>query len=143
MPFYLAPWDGTGTEDDPFHPRGVDGGDWAAVDLRPDASRGDGWCLLWSRAAVQGDGLIQLPNVNADQPDLDRELPTQRADEAADALGLDRARVRGRSTRSLIAGALTDLAEELGVNPARAERDGVRRIRMGGAGVVWDEERDG
>lgn len=51
MPYYLAPYIGTGTVLDPFRPRGSDDPTWSAVDLRPDSSRLDGGglnaCLLW------------------------------------------------------------------------------------------------
>lgn len=144
MPYYLAPVVGSGTNDDPFRPQGSDGASkWAAVDLRADATQAAGHVLLWTKEGITGDGLIQLPDTNADQPDLDRELPRSRADQVADALGVAKGKMRGRSTRTLIAGALTDLAADLGINEVRAELDGVRRIRMGPAGVVWDEERDG
>lgn len=143
MPYYLAPWE-FDPDEGAFVPQGARGAsEWAAIDLRSDATVVDGYCLLWSKTGVQGDGLIQLPDVNADTPDLDRELPNQRADEAADALGVGKGKVRGRSTRSLISGSLTDLAADLGLNEVQPERDGVRRIHMGGAGVVWDEGRDG
>lgn len=143
MPYYLAPWE-FDSDEGAFVPQGASGASvWAAVDLRSDATVADGYCLLWSKTGLTGDGLIQLPDVNADQPDLDRELPRSRADEVAAALGVAKGKMRGRSTRTLIAGALTDLASDLGINEVRPDRDGVRRIRMGGAGVVWDEGRDG
>lgn len=141
MPFYLAPWEGAGTTPDPFRPQGADG-QWAAVDLRSDATLVDGYCLLWSKTGLTGDGLIQLPDANADNPDLDKTMPDSASDECADALGIARSKVRGRSTRSFIGGAVTDLAADIGIPELRAELDGVRRVRMGAAGVVWDEERD-
>lgn len=143
MPYYLAPWEHD-PDQDAFVPQGAsDASAWAAVDLRSDATVVDGHCLLWAKEGVTGDGLIQLPDANASNPDLDETLPDSKADECADALGLASSKVRGRSTRGLVKGCLTDLAADLGVNEVRAERDGVRRVHMGGAGVVWDEERDG
>ena len=51
MPYYLAPYIGSGGADDPFRPRGSDDPTWAAIDLRPDVTRLDGGglnaCLLW------------------------------------------------------------------------------------------------
>ena len=51
MAFYLAPYIGAGTRDDPFRPRGSDQPGWSAIDLRPDPSRLDGGglsaCLLF------------------------------------------------------------------------------------------------
>lgn len=144
MPYYLATWEGSGTDEDGFVPQGsADATNWAAVDLRPDATVSSGRCLLWTDKGVTGADLIQLPDANADNPDIDAKMPDSVADDVANALGIASSKVRGRSTRSLVGGALTDLAADIGVKELRAERDGVRRVRMGGAGLVWDEERDG
>ena len=44
---YLAPYVGTGTEDDPFRPKGVDGlKTWTAIDLRADCTQAAGFALL-------------------------------------------------------------------------------------------------
>lgn len=144
MPFYLAPFEGSGIVDDPYRPQGVDGAsEWAAVDLRANATLPDGYCLLWTKEGITGPDVIRLPDDNASNPDLDQTMPDSKSDEVASALDLVNSKVRGRSTRTLISGSLTDLAADLAINEVRAERDGVRRIRMGGAGVVWEEERDG
>lgn len=51
MPYYLAPYRGAGTREDPFRPRGSDQPGWMAIDLRPDPSRLDGGglnaCILY------------------------------------------------------------------------------------------------
>lgn len=46
MPFYLAPYIGAGTIDDPFRPRGSDQLGWHAIDVRPDGG-----------ATLEGGGL--------------------------------------------------------------------------------------
>lgn len=143
MPWYLAPFDGDGTEA-PFRPRGTDGiSGWAAVDLRADSTQQSGRCLLWTSQGVTGDGLVQLPEPNTADPDPGVTLPDSVADNVASALGLANSKIRGRSSRTLIAGVVTDLAADLGIKEVAPEADGVRRVRMGDAGVVWDEERDG
>ena len=46
MPFYyLTPYVGTGTNEDPFTPKGASGA-WSAIDLRPDCSVATGYALL-------------------------------------------------------------------------------------------------
>lgn len=47
MPYYLAPYKGSGTTPDPFRPEGSDQPGWSAIDLRPDASVITGRCLLY------------------------------------------------------------------------------------------------
>jgi hypothetical protein len=63
MPYYLAPYVGTGTALDPFRPRGSEQPGWSAIDLRPDSSRLDGGglnaCLLHLLVA-NPDPLLQL-----------------------------------------------------------------------------------
>lgn len=143
MPYYLATWE-FDSEEGSFVPQGARGAsEWAAIDLRSDATSSFGRCLLWTKEGITGSDLIQLPDANANNPNLDQTMPNNKADEVANALGLTNDKARGRSTRSLIKGSLTDLAADLGINEVQPERDGVRRIHMGGAGVVWDEGRDG
>lgn len=52
MPYYLAPYIGSGTADDPCRPRGFEQGQWAAIDLRPNGGAtldggGLNACLLY------------------------------------------------------------------------------------------------
>lgn len=70
--YYLARWSGAGTEADPYRPDLPLTGAWQAVDLRPDATVPDGWCVVWtadpqiglpSTATELGDGTFAaLPN---------------------------------------------------------------------------------
>lgn len=47
MHYYLSTWVGTGTTEDPFRPAvAAEGVDWWVIDLRPDASRVEGRCLV-------------------------------------------------------------------------------------------------
>lgn len=46
MPYYLAPYIGSGRSSDAFRPRGSDQPGWSAIDLRPDGSIIAGRCLL-------------------------------------------------------------------------------------------------
>lgn len=46
MGVYLVPYIGAGTRKDMFRPRGVDGASYAVLDLRPDASKVDGYGLV-------------------------------------------------------------------------------------------------
>src|SRR3989337_877625 len=65
---YLAPYVGTGTEDDPFRPKGVDGlKTWTAIDLRADCTQAAGFALL----------AVETPNPSigpylGDDPDAER-----------------------------------------------------------------------
>ena len=43
---YLVPYVGTGTDRDPFRPDVEPGSPWAAIDVRPDVTRRDGWGLV-------------------------------------------------------------------------------------------------
>lgn len=47
MPYYLAPYVGSGTYKDPYVPRGADQPGWAAIDLRPDCTVLDGFALMF------------------------------------------------------------------------------------------------
>jgi len=51
MPYYIAPYVGAGTWDEPFVPRGSTQPGWRAIDLRPDSSRSGGGglnaCILY------------------------------------------------------------------------------------------------
>lgn len=136
MPFYLSAWEGSGTAEDGFTPQGASQASaWAAADLRPDSTSGSGRCLLWTDVDVTGTGLIELPA-------LDTELSTPQANAVSNALGIARGRIVGHTTRTLAGALLTAMAADLGIPELRGGRDGVRRVRMGLAGVVWDEERD-
>ena len=128
MPFYLAPYIGAGTRDDPFRPRGSDQPGWSAIDLRPDASRLDGGGLSAC--------LLYLP-----QPSLDSRL---------DLVALDPADTIGSVLRSTLVSRLKlidtplssrwdDLAMELllgpppgGWNALRASMNGSYEIYLGG-----------
>ena len=52
MRFGLTTWIGDGTEGNEYRPAGVDGSRWAVIDLRPDVTVAEGFCLY----AVEGDG---------------------------------------------------------------------------------------
>jgi hypothetical protein len=52
MPYYLTPYTGAGTHDNPFRPSGSDQAGWSAIDLRADKGvtldgGGFGYALLW------------------------------------------------------------------------------------------------
>lgn len=47
MAVYLLPWAGTGTEPDPYVPRGIDqNATWSCIDLRPDSTAPTGFALV-------------------------------------------------------------------------------------------------
>ena len=64
MPYYIAPYIGSGTDLDPFRPRGSDDPTWSAIDLRPDPTRLDGGglnaCLLWVFTPSSDPALFRL-----------------------------------------------------------------------------------
>lgn len=60
MPYYLAPYKGTGTHADPFRPEGSDQPGWSAIDLRPDGSVITGRCLLYLPVADANPRLRKL-----------------------------------------------------------------------------------
>ena len=72
MPYYLAPYVGSGTDSDPFRPRrsgDVEQVGWSAIDLRPDSSVASGpsnVCLLWLPSGAFVDGALKKV---ADTPD--------------------------------------------------------------------------
>ena len=71
MPYYLAPYIGSGTRQDPFRPLGSDQPGWSAVDLRPDggATLGGGGlnaCLLYLPVADARPQLRQIGLAKAD-----------------------------------------------------------------------------
>ena len=67
MPYYLAPYMGTGTDDDPFRPRSSDQSGWSAIDLRPNAGIIDGWCFLFLPAHDPDHDLILLAGTKGDR----------------------------------------------------------------------------
>lgn len=135
MPFYLSFWEADPDGEVDWVPQGArQTSTWAAVDLRPRGTEG-GRCLLWTDVAVVGPDLVELP-------DLDAGLSNQQAKAVSDALGVANGKIRGHTTRTLTGAVLTDLAADLGVPELPPESDGVRRVRIGGAGAVWDEGRD-
>ena len=72
MPYYLAPYIGTGQSGDPFRPRGSDQSGWSAIDLRPDGGAtldggGLNACLL--HLPIH-DSDAQLGHVALDQADM-------------------------------------------------------------------------
>jgi len=61
--FYLAPYVGSGTDEDPFKPACfVDRADAAAIDLRPDATQVDGYALCASSVISAQAKVISLGN---------------------------------------------------------------------------------
>lgn len=56
MPYYLAPYVGSGVKGDPYRPRGADGQEFSSLDLRP----GRDVALLWTPAPVTDAQLITL-----------------------------------------------------------------------------------
>lgn len=57
MAFYVSRYTGTGTAEDPFRPVAADaaqaaGQQWAAIDLRADATQPDGWCFAWTSGVL-------------------------------------------------------------------------------------------
>lgn len=63
MPYYLAPYIGAGSTDDPFRPLASDGQTgWSAVDLRHDGSVITGSCLLYLPIADNDNQLVSLGN---------------------------------------------------------------------------------
>lgn len=46
---YIVPWAGRGSRKDPFQPRGIEAGEpgVGSIDLRPDASRRDGYAIVY------------------------------------------------------------------------------------------------
>jgi hypothetical protein len=64
---YQSTYIGTGTRRDPFRPRGAEG-TWSAIDLRPDASRADGSCLLLLEEPSSDTSLILLGHDKDERP---------------------------------------------------------------------------
>lgn len=61
MPYYLAPYVGSGTRQDPRRPRGADDhAQWAAIDLRPDPTVAAGYALVWTPGPASGAGVAKL-----------------------------------------------------------------------------------
>lgn len=61
MPIYVAPWIGTGTKEDPFRPFGVDGqSSFSCLDLRPDASKQAGYCIVAVPNPIVDSSVIDL-----------------------------------------------------------------------------------
>ena len=63
---YLAPYVGSGTAKDPFKPRQWDSSRWDAIDLRPDPTRIDGWCLL-RLSEYSRDSKLKLIGISKDE----------------------------------------------------------------------------
>lgn len=64
MPYYLAPYIGSGTFADSYRPLGSDQPGWKAIDLRPDPSRADGGglnaCVLYLPTHDPDPGLTTI-----------------------------------------------------------------------------------
>ena len=102
MPYYLAPYIGAGTEEDPFRPLGSDQPGWAAIDLRPDASTLSGlnMCLLF------------LPNAD---PDAQLRQLSDAVEEVVTTGTRDAINTRLGST--ITTGKLSDVIADLLINP--------------------------
>jgi hypothetical protein len=79
VPYYLAPYIGTGADDNRFRPRQSDAQTgWSAIDLRPDPSVASGpsnVCLLWLPNAVVDGALKKVaesPDERVSQADCDQ-----------------------------------------------------------------------
>jgi hypothetical protein len=125
--FYLSRYRGGGTVEDPFRPV-VDGERWQSVDLRPDVSVGDGWCVVAGPddAATSRDVLVL-----GDHPD-DRSVACRAT--LNSRLGLS---LTSGSIRRMLARLLIDEGREDGSRwrPLRPERDGWR-VHLGDDGPV-------
>ena len=129
MPYYIAPYIGTGTFLEPFRPRGSDQAGWSAIDLRPDGG-----------ATLGGGGLnaclLHLPLADPD-PQL-RLMSLDRADSIGP--GLRQAIVaRLGLLADPASGRWDDLAAELllgpppgGWKPIRPTIEGAFEVWLGG-----------
>lgn len=129
MHYYLVPYVGKGTSDDPYRPRGapLDGEPWAGLDLRPDAT------------SITGNGLLALPDrVQAlagfhlgDEPYTRSEAVRQNI---SSRLGLS---LRERSLAGIAGELMVEHAREDGTRwrPVQADASGIFRVHLGE--LVW------
>lgn len=87
MPYYLAPYIGSGTALDSFRPRASDGQAWSAIDLRPDGGAtldggGLNACLLYLPVHDTDNQLVQIAD------DALESLSTQRRNALSSRLNL-------------------------------------------------------
>lgn len=66
MPFYLAPYIGSGTHENPFIVRGQDQDGAGSIDLRPDCTVVDGRALLYLPTAIADPQLIKFGEIEGE-----------------------------------------------------------------------------
>ncbi len=129
--YYLAPYLGAGTDDDPYRPTDATG--WAAIDLRGDPTQQAGWCLL------RGDGPLSIPDGVDLGDDLDDAMPRRVSRGLEDRLGLvldSRQRLREIIVELLLRHA-TPIGDTSRWNRLQTNSKGRHRIAIGGE-VVYD-----
>jgi hypothetical protein len=122
--YSLAPYVGTGRDADPFRPRGSEQ-PWRAIDLRPDATRPDGYALLVTPEPVRERGVIDLGPSPDDRWSM-RSLASRLG------VSLNRSTLRQATAALLIRDSRIDGTRW---RPVWPERDGVYRIWLGG--LLW------
>lgn len=141
MRYALAPYIGTGQDDDPFRPQGTDGVEgWSAIDLRPDPTKPDGRALVAAEVVPAGEVLGDDPN---------EPLPGPVRAALANRLGvtmrgqsvfLDRASAEVKPRPWSIAALAVELLRDHATPPGdrtrwnalRAGHDGMMRVFLGG-----------
>lgn len=120
MRFYLARWVGDGTEGNEYRPD-VDADRWAAIDLRPDATRPEGRVLV----AVDGDATTARGVVDLGDDETARSATRREA--IASALGVT-------LQQDTLRGALAELLILHGEDPTRRDRTRWARLKQNRAG---------
>lgn len=139
--FYLTPWRGTGTLDDPFVPNITAVAPWYLIDLRPDPSVVTGWAFVSSAAAASG----LLSTVVSLGTDTFAALSGNVRGKVRTNLGL--ASLAATTFPAIAAEVLTTHATEDGtrwrpVRPVRAMTGGtpVQRYEIHLGGLLWSRE---
>lgn len=154
MYFYASGWTGTGAQGDPFRPAVVPllSGSWQAIDLRRDVTVRTGLAIVGTdaRCVETGELFTRWASLTSALAARDAGLPGARylGDESTTLSVVARSvwgRIAGFDTRldsTTVGAALAEvlvtraLAGGSTVPPLQPERDGVRRIRLGGQ--VWE-----
>ena len=130
MPYYLAPYIGTGTNSDPFRPRGSDQAGWGAIDLRADFAQVTGRCLLWLPVPDADFALTELATV----PTESLSVPRRQGLESVLGVTLTQTRFQQIVEELLLTHARADGTRW---KPLRPMRDGLYRIYLGGLLSEW------
>ncbi|MFC1658227.1 hypothetical protein ACFL1D_02450 [Candidatus Omnitrophota bacterium] len=123
--YFLSPFTGTGTREDPYRPLVSEyGKDWGLIDLRPDIAKPDGWAICYLDADTEPIDAKLVPLGTS----LTVNLNSKAKRNFAKKLGIT---LKKNNLRDILAEILIEKKGAGLVNPLQAGADGKYRIYFG------------